>query len=1002
MDLLISFVNQTFTPEYALGILRNNGQFFWIKGDASLISKGITGLFYYNNRVYVAFQENGLGVMDQSFNLIQHYKSDNIKDPHSICIYKNQLYVVSTGRNSIYRFTINAQGLIQDEALLWSVPGVDSNYDYVHLNSLVVSDRGIYATMFGERTKGQSWDEILNGKLICIDNNEVLLDNLKQPHSLLLNENSTLVLCESKTGSILTEHGETLKRLRGYTRGICKVNNIYIVAENARRKFSKSTLGDFNGRIREFEEHGLQHSQLNYLTSKKFKSVKNIKMSQYGNEMYDILPLEESFVNYKSYNIKPHLLEPRSKVLEDRLVEVLIRGEEKISESNKKIEEQNTFVESKLVELEKLRKSLEVEKKDNSNEYSKKLDLVNEDQIRIKKPEQDISINNYQSLLKEVKSEYKNMIDFLNASNTTYKNKLESTQHDLFKSEIQYHQKSFELKIIKNELDSLKGLNEKLINEVKIFNNEKSELINEKLEQEKQFYKLQDDIRNLSVKLEILVDEKSRLTTEIQTYKKKLREIEESREELNNSYKETILYVNSFVEENNKLKKQLDNNEGLKTIISNLENDLEEISFKLKSQYELNDELKENFSSKEKEFNDTLSRLHSESVKEKSELQIQIAKMEESKNHLSIKYEDTLNHVKSLLDQNNSLEKQLDDNEGLKTIISNLENDLEELSFKLKSQYELNDDLKEENNKLKTIHNQTSKTLTKSKNHVKSLKKKLRKRNSKIKHSNSKIKILLAEKKKLENQVKKNLKREIKLLNDAARDYNALERKYNSKAAKLNSLIVAYDELMNSYKANEDIILDLRSQKQNASNQLIELKKDHQIKLGELTRTHKEVVDLKASLEEINSQLTKLQKKYFVISQIENYNNNYIRSTRSQIKDQLIELNKKNNKLDTLNNTLTHLKEEECVLKDSFKSLKISLKEKNETIDQINSKMSQQKIILENKRFEINEKNKQILLLVNQNKNLKNSYSFKIGYKITRSIKKYLGWLPFIANKLEN
>ena len=272
MDLLISFVNQTFTPGLTLGILRKTGEFAWIQNEVINNSSGITGLATKNGLIYVAFQNNGIGVLNNNLDIIQHFSSNAIKDPHSICIDNDNLFVISTGKNSVYKLEIKKGGLLANEELVWTHPDVDTDYDYVHLNSIVASGKNTFVSLFGVREKGQNWSAVSNGKVININTNEIVLENINHPHSLTKQSESGFIVCESKTGSILDQNGKPLIKLPGYVRGICKRDKMYIVATSARRKLSKTILKNYSGRIREYENNKNTRSKLYFLSNKKFKN----------------------------------------------------------------------------------------------------------------------------------------------------------------------------------------------------------------------------------------------------------------------------------------------------------------------------------------------------------------------------------------------------------------------------------------------------------------------------------------------------------------------------------------------------------------------------------------------------------------------------------------------------------------------------------------------------------------------------------------------------------
>ena len=518
MELLLSFVNQKFTPEYKLGLMASNGNFYWVKGEIANLSNGITGISARNNKLYVSLQQNGLGVLDESFNLIQHVLSENIKDPHSLYIHDNTLYVLSTGKNSIFTYSIQKDGLLKNENLYWKVPWSSNEFDSVHLNSFIITDKGKFVTIFGDRTKGQDWTEIDEGKLIEIDSNFTILDNLKHPHSLCQLDDKNFIFCESRTGQIKDQNGLVLKQFNGYIRGLVKYQNRIIVCENARRKLSKSRIGNLKGRIREFEDEGVSNSKIYFLSAKNYRILKEISLSDYGNEVYDILPLDSKIFNLNSDVLIHNISDSRSLVLENKLVDLMIEEEQYMDRTDKKISDLSKMVNSKVDELNEIKEKLnqrlvslneDVQSLHKSSSSSMMEEENKKANMDLQRMQQNENLGSqYHLLLRDLseKSSSLKYLEFRNADLMTEKSaieeklgqlekKVEKYNHELHKLELQHHQKLIE--------------NQKLVEDNANLISEKQRLL-EKIEEEHQekdkdkeeVVQLSEQIKNLQSELD--------------------------------------------------------------------------------------------------------------------------------------------------------------------------------------------------------------------------------------------------------------------------------------------------------------------------------------------------------------------------------------------------------------------------------------------------------------------------------------------------------------------
>jgi len=326
MPLLISFVNQVFTPELRLGLLDEVKDVFqWITPDLPWDCYGATGITSnYKDRLYVCYQSGGVVVYDFQLNILQVSEFQKIKDPHSVLLHKSNLYVVSTGTDEIYRLKIDEDGLVGGEELFWQKPGLEGyERDLVHLNSLCVLENGcFYVTYFGPKHP-DGWETTQSGEICNIATDEVLHRALYNPHTVFSLGGEDYLFCESKTGKLWNQDGSTY-HIGGYIRGTAMAGNHLIVASSARREISKST-GHLRGRVGAFESEDYRDSKLFFLNANTFEVEITKTLSSYGKEIYDLCWFPDGVL--KAQSVSQDAKEIRIASFEENLLGLVKKNE---------------------------------------------------------------------------------------------------------------------------------------------------------------------------------------------------------------------------------------------------------------------------------------------------------------------------------------------------------------------------------------------------------------------------------------------------------------------------------------------------------------------------------------------------------------------------------------------------------------------------------------------------------------------------------------------------
>lgn len=125
--------------------------------------RGLRGIAFYDGEVYIAASDE-LFVYDRNFRQLRSFRNPYLKHCHEIAVYKDKLYLTSTGFDSILSFDLAEQqfswGLHAAKLNgVWQAHRFDPGTDVgppagnkLHINSVDCSDQGL--SFAGLRTKG--------------------------------------------------------------------------------------------------------------------------------------------------------------------------------------------------------------------------------------------------------------------------------------------------------------------------------------------------------------------------------------------------------------------------------------------------------------------------------------------------------------------------------------------------------------------------------------------------------------------------------------------------------------------------------------------------------------------------------------------------------------------------------------------------------------------------------------------------------------------------------
>jgi hypothetical protein len=296
MDILVSFCNVWTPGRPMLGVLNTETFGFQIVELPDEVQRcyGIRGLAASNRYLYTVLQETplsppGLLVLDRgSLRMLNHYQFHSTRDIHSISATEDLVYAVSTGTDEVIKLQVHGVDVIS-EAVFWRPEPGAPRADIYHLNGICNWRGNVLVSGFGKKT-GQLWSSAARGFIVDISTGEMIGSQIEQPHSVVA-LGDTVAYCESRKMAVGVVGGHCAQKLPGYSRGLCQAGGKLFVGTSAGRRVSKST-GVINHPGDGGEPVGL--CAISRLSSESLEVERIIDLSLYGDEIYDLLPVQNT------------------------------------------------------------------------------------------------------------------------------------------------------------------------------------------------------------------------------------------------------------------------------------------------------------------------------------------------------------------------------------------------------------------------------------------------------------------------------------------------------------------------------------------------------------------------------------------------------------------------------------------------------------------------------------------------------------------------------------
>jgi len=161
----------------------------------SVYFRGISGLAKIPGGFVAGLQSNGLSkllFLDDHLNYRKVVDLRLTYDVHSMVYVDGQLYIVSTGNDSVVRYDLAST----EEEIVRAFAQGES--DTLHINGICSYQGRLFVSMFGMQTK----KSMRLGSVVAVDTGETVVSGLRHPHSLM-SDGSSLMIAESLTGTLV-------------------------------------------------------------------------------------------------------------------------------------------------------------------------------------------------------------------------------------------------------------------------------------------------------------------------------------------------------------------------------------------------------------------------------------------------------------------------------------------------------------------------------------------------------------------------------------------------------------------------------------------------------------------------------------------------------------------------------------------------------------------------------------------------------------------------------
>ena len=246
---------------------------------------GVNGLAHYSGGILLVPQNaQQLVMLDTQLAVSDVWDVPDVTGGHSIAVHGSKAYVVCTRTDSILEFEPDCAA-----RCYWRANS--GGADTLHMNSALWVDDTLYLSAFGPKTDSEGlWNSAAHGHILDVAAGRYVADAIYHPHTIV-HYDGQLYWCESAKMAVCNQSGQRLEVGRGYVRGMTIDARHLIVGISRGRNMSVSTGRRIIRSLWRESECSLlvyRHdtSQLGNSTL-----LSEISLADYGDEIYDILPL---------------------------------------------------------------------------------------------------------------------------------------------------------------------------------------------------------------------------------------------------------------------------------------------------------------------------------------------------------------------------------------------------------------------------------------------------------------------------------------------------------------------------------------------------------------------------------------------------------------------------------------------------------------------------------------------------------------------------------------
>jgi len=247
---------------------------------------GVNGLAHYQDGILLVPQDaRQLVRLDAMLAVSDVWETPDVSGGHSIAVKGARAHVVCARTDSIVEFEPD-----RGAGLYWRAN--TGGADTLHMNSALWVGEALYLSAFGPKSNPAGlWSSAVDGYILEVGTGRQLVAPIRHPHTLV-QFGGQLHWCESAAMAVCNQAGQRLDVGRGYVRGLAIDEQHVVVGISKGRNMSVSTGRRILDSVFRRTECGLVVYRHDTARLGNSTVVSEISLADYGDEIYDILPLD--------------------------------------------------------------------------------------------------------------------------------------------------------------------------------------------------------------------------------------------------------------------------------------------------------------------------------------------------------------------------------------------------------------------------------------------------------------------------------------------------------------------------------------------------------------------------------------------------------------------------------------------------------------------------------------------------------------------------------------